>query len=133
MTRISTPPAFFTHPVHFPALGSVARVPADSPTAMSTADIPIEKTNRYRKPMAALRVLLTKARTATKAGAPQGAATRPEVAPMRKTEPGDWLPKREAHARSRPGADTGKTSSMASPARTSRFPIPTYAHPFELT
>src|SRR6185295_18280594 len=118
---MSSPPTFLAHTIHRPDRGSAASVPAKSPTAISTAVIPIENTNRYRNPSPALRVPLTNVRTAAKAGAPHGAATSPDVAPIRNTDPGDRPPNFDAQATSLAGADTGKTSSIASAARSSRL------------
>jgi hypothetical protein len=68
-------------------------------------------------------VVATQVSTTAKAGAPQGAATIPEVAPSRKTAGYDPPPRAPAHAANRRGAATGMTSSMASPEMRRRFPM----------
>src|SRR6185436_13943611 len=123
MPSMISPPAFLAHTIHRPDRGSEASVPAERPTAISTAVMPSENTKRYRNPNVALRVPLTNVRTAAKAGAPHGAATRPDVAPIRNTDPADCPPNLDAQATSFAGADTGNTSSIARAARRSRLPI----------
>src|SRR5207245_3664351 len=128
-----TPAAFLIHTIHAPALGSVAREPEKRPTITSSAVIPSENTNKYTNPRTPLRVVATQVSTAAKAGAPQGAATMPEVAPSRNTAGYDPPPKLPAHASSRRGADTGNTSSIASPNSSSRFPMANRAQGFDPT
>src|SRR5262245_66208686 len=75
----------FTHTSQRPERGRCASTPEKEPTTISNAVIPSENTNRYRKPSGPLCVVVTQVSTAAKAGAPQGAATTPDVAPSRKT------------------------------------------------
>src|SRR3990170_6108408 len=110
MATRSTPPARLIQRVHFPARGREARLPLNRPTATSSAVRPMEKTNRYRKPSTALPVVLTKVSTAANAGAPHGAATRPDVAPRANTPPTELPARRPAHGAKRAGAFTVKTS-----------------------
>src|SRR5205809_340860 len=74
-------------------------------------------------PRTTLRVVATRVRTVAKAGAPQGAATMPDVAPSKKTAGYDPPDRPAAHASRRRGADRGNTSSIARPNTSSRFPI----------
>src|ERR1700682_4880608 len=96
--------------IHLPAPGSAASPPLNKPTATSRAVRPSEKMNRYRKPSHALLVVLTKVRTAAKAGAPQGAATSPEVAPRANTPPIESPRKRPDQAANLAGTLILKTS-----------------------
>src|SRR5439155_12201332 len=74
-------------------------------------------------PSTPLRVVATHVRTAANAGAPHGAATRPDVAPSSKTAGYEPPPKLAAQADSRAGNRTGMTSSMASANTSSRLPM----------
>src|SRR5688500_18233068 len=74
--------AFFTRTIHTPARGSQLKAPVDSPTAIRSAHIPSENANRYANPHHALLVVVTQVSTAAITGAEQGAATRPDIAPM---------------------------------------------------
>src|SRR5213078_4766217 len=95
--------------------------------------MPSENTNRYTNPSRPLRVVATQVRTAAKAGAPQGAATMPDVAPSKKTAGYDPPDRPAAHASRRRGADSGNTSSIARPNTSSRFPIANRAQGLALT
>src|SRR2546425_11692809 len=101
MASITTPAPFLIHTIHFPERGSRARVPDETPTATSSAVIPNENTNRYTKPSTALCVVATQVSTTPKAGAPHGAATIPEAAPIRNTAGYDPPPRLPAHCSSR--------------------------------
>src|SRR5690348_17924202 len=95
--------------------------------------MPSENTNRYTNPSTPLRVAATQVSTAANAGAPHGAATIPDVAPSRNTAGYDPPPNPDAHRMRRSGADTGITSSMASPKIRSKFPIANRAQGLALT
>src|SRR2546425_8143278 len=125
------PAARFTHTIQTPALGRPASVPEETPTTASSAVMPSEKTKRYTNPSTPLRVAATQVSTAAKAGAPHGAATIPDVAPRRKTAGYDPPPRLPAHASRRRGAETGNTSSIARPNRSSRLPMTNRAHGFD--
>src|SRR5713101_4924969 len=127
------PAARFTHTIQTPDLGRAARVPEEIPTTASSAVMPSEKTKRYTNPSTPLRVAATQVSTAANAGAPHGAATIPDIAPRRKTAGYDPPPRLPAHARSRRGADTGNTSSMARPNSSSRFPVANCTQGFDAT
>src|SRR2546429_4736595 len=133
MPRRITPAAFLIHAIHAPARGNVDRVPENSPTTTSSAVMPSENTNRYTNPRNPLRVLATHVSTAANAGAPHGAATIPDVAPSRNTAGYDPPPRPEAHCTSRCGAVTGKTSNIARPNTSKRFPTAKRTHGFEAT
>src|SRR3989442_4893806 len=99
MSSRTTPAAFLIHDIHAPARGNAASAPEKKPTTTSTAVMPSENTNKYTKPSTALRVVATQVSTAANAGAPHGAATRPDVAPRRNTagkEPPPRLPAQAA-------------------------------------
>src|SRR2546425_4688735 len=131
------PAARFTHTIQTPDFGRAASVPETIPTTASSAVMPSEKMNRYTNPSTPLRVAATHVSTAANAGAPHGAATIPDVAPSRKTAgyrpPPPPAPRLPAQARRRRGADTGNTSSMASPNSSSRFPVANCTHGFDAT
>src|SRR3954464_14587688 len=129
----STPPARFTTSSHGPDRGSAAIPPLTNPTTTSRPVNPSENTNKYRKPSQELPVVLTKVNTAAKAGAPHGAATRPEVAPRKNTPVTVPASMREIHAFSRAGTLMVKTSNRASPNTSSRLPIANRAQGLELT
>src|SRR2546425_3387975 len=133
VARRIAPAARFTHTIHGPERGRAASVPEKIPTTASSAVMPSEKTKRYTKPSTPLRVAATQVSTAANAGAPHGAATMPEVAPSRNTAGYDPPPRLPAHASSRRGADTGNTSSIASPNSSSRFPMANRAQGFDPT
>ena len=78
-------------------------------------------------------VAATQVRTTAKAGAPQGAATTPEAAPMTKTAAYEPPSSPPAHAMSFRGTGTGITSSMARAKRRSRLPMPMRAQGLALT
>src|SRR5438034_9056503 len=113
MPSNTTPEPFLTQASHAPARGSAVTAPLNSPTITSSAVIPSENTNKYTNPRTPLRVVATQVSTAAKAGAPQGAATMPEVAPSRNTAGYDPPPKLPAQRTRRSGAATGITSSIA--------------------
>src|SRR5687768_15699934 len=105
----------FTHTIQAPARGSRASAPDDSPTTMSNVLIPSENTNRYRKPSPALWVTVTQVSTAANTGAPHGAATSPDMAPMMNApENRPPVPADDARAMIDAGIGTGSTSSMIS-------------------
>ena len=54
---------------------------------MSSVVIPNEKTNRYTNPIRPAPVAATQVSATANAGAPQGAATTPDIAPITKTAP----------------------------------------------
>src|SRR4051812_31131214 len=124
----------FTHTIHIPARGSRAIAPDDSPTTTSSVHIPSEKTNKYRNPSAADFVDETHVRTAAITGAEQGAATRPDIAPMvNAPEARPAVPALLARSRSRVGTRTGSTSNIARAAMSSRFAMAKYNHGLVLT
>src|SRR4029077_4043100 len=133
MANNTTPAAFLIHAIHAPARGNAVTVPENSPTPTSSAVMPSENTNRYTNPRNPLRVLATHVSTAANAGAPQGAATIPEVAPSRKTAGYDPPPSSAAHRTRRVGTEMGNTSSMASAKTNRRFPITSRAQGLALT
>src|SRR5215218_379186 len=107
-----------------PARGSRARKPDDAPTATSSVHIPSENTNRYKKPSAALFVVVTQVSTAAITGAEHGAATSPDMPPI--TSAPEYVPPvpaAETRLRIHDGTRIGNTSSMLSAARMSRFAI----------
>ena len=106
-------------------------MPEKRPTTTSSAVIPSEKTNNEMKPHTAFCEAATQVSTTVKAGAPHGAATSPEVAPMRKAPPRESAPSRDAQATTRVGALIGITSSIASAAISSRLPKARYAQGFD--
>src|SRR6185503_15083325 len=107
----------FTHTIHIPARGSRAIAPDDRPTTTSSVHIPSENTNRYRKPSAADFVDDTHVSTA----AITGAATRPDIAPIvNAPDARPAVPALLARSRILVGTRTGRTSSMASAAMSSR-------------
>src|SRR5713226_8775415 len=128
MPSSTTPESFFTHTIQLPALGSAATLPENSPTPTSSAVIPSENTNRYRKPNTPLRVVATQVKTAANAGAPHGAATIPDVAPSKKTAGDDPPPKPDTPPIRARRPQDGNTVSMASAKTSSRFPIANRAH-----
>src|SRR6266513_598861 len=113
MISRTTPAAFLIHAIHAPARGSAAIAPENNPTTTSSAVIPNEKTNRYRKPRTPLRVVATQVSTAANAGAPHGAATRPDVAPSKNTAAYDPPPRPPTQVMSLTGSRTAITSSSA--------------------
>src|SRR5918996_2786104 len=133
MTTSSMPPARLMARVHLPDRGSAASPPLNSPTATRRAVSPSEKTNRYRKPRAALRVVLTKVRTAANAGAPHGAATNPEVAPNANTPPTESPLILPTIAATLSGRAMVKTSKSARPHTSSRLPMSRSVQGLELT
>ena len=76
-------------------------------------------------------MVATQVSTAAKAGAPQGAATMPDVAPRRNTAGYDPPPRVPAHAASRAGTGIGITSNSASAKTSSRLPIASRAQVLE--
>src|SRR5437879_12260281 len=101
MSSRTTPAAFLIHTIHAPGFGRIASTPENIPTTSKTAVIPNENTNRYTNPNVPLCVAATQVRTTANAGAPQGAATIPDVAPSRKTDGDDPPPRLPAHTPSR--------------------------------
>ena len=82
-----TAAARFIHTIHAPEFGKSAKVPENTPTTMSSVVIPNEKTNRYTNPIRPAPVAATQVSATANAGAPQGAATTPDIAPITKTAP----------------------------------------------
>src|ERR1044071_5454919 len=118
-----TPAARLVHAIQAPARGSAVTEPENSPTPTSSAVIPSENTNRYTNPRNPLRVVATQVSTAANAGAPQGAATIPDVAPSRKTAGYEPPPRLPTQVDSRAGSRTGMTSSIARAKTSSRLPM----------
>src|SRR5215204_1644179 len=113
-----------TQTIHAPAFGSREILPLNKPTTTSSAHIPREKLNRYTNPRAARWVVVTHVRTAAMTGAEQGAATRPDTAPItRAPDTRPAVPAVDALATSADGKRTGITSSIESAAMISRFAI----------
>src|ERR1041384_7945726 len=103
--------------------------PDDNPTTTSSVHIPSENTNRYRNPSPALFVDDTHVSTAAITGAEHGAATRPDMAPMRNApDARPAVPVPLALARSACGTRTGMTSSIASAAKINTLAIAKYSH-----
>src|ERR1051326_3722332 len=126
---MTTPNPRLTHVIQVPALGSRASAPDDTPTSTSNAHIPSAKLKRYRKPTAPLCVVVTQVSTAAIAGAPHGAATSPDTAPITNTPPKlPTLPARAARSISHGGIGTGSTSNIVSAKMISRFAIAKYSH-----
>src|SRR6476661_8852138 len=71
-----------TQTIHEPALGSLAIVPLNTPTATSRSHIPREKLSRYTNTRTGRCVRVTHVSTAAITGAEHGAATSPETAPI---------------------------------------------------
>ena len=78
-------------------------------------------------------VAATHVSTTAKAGAPHGAATTPDIAPITKTAPYEPPSVSLARWRSFLGTGTGITSSIAKAKRISRFPMAASAHGLALT
>src|SRR2546425_1155000 len=123
MSSRTTPATFLIHDIQAPARGSAASAPENTPTTTSSADMPSENTNRYRNPSTALRVVATQVRTAANAGAPQGAATSPDVAPSRNTAGEEPPPRRPPPAESRTGGRAGVTASNRGAETRRRVPL----------
>src|SRR6267378_3677080 len=123
MSSKTTPAAVLIHDIHAPARGNAASAPEKNPTTTSSADMPNANTNRYTNPSTALRVVATQVSTAANAGAPHGAATRPDVAPSRKTAGYEPPPRLPTQADSLAGSRTGMTSSIARAKTSRRFPM----------
>src|SRR3954471_21075899 len=85
-------------------------------------------------PSPALLVDETQVSTAAITGAEQGAATRPDIAPMvNAPETRPAVPALDARARMADGTRIGSTSSMASAASSSRLAMAKYSQGFVLT
>src|SRR2546430_16451908 len=115
MSSRTTPAVFLIHAIQTPARGSVESPPENNPTTTRSAVMPSENTKRYTKPSRGLRVVATQVRTAENAGAPQGAATSPDVAPSRKTAGQEPPPGPPALAAGPAGTGPGGTTSMPGP------------------
>src|SRR2546426_10685238 len=103
MSSRPTPAAFLTHTIQAPGFGRIATPPKNTPPTSTTAVIPNENTNRYTNPNVPLCVAATQVRTTANAGAPQGAATIPDVAPSRKTARSHPPPRLPVHVGIRTG------------------------------
>src|SRR5262249_234321 len=104
--RISPPPRL-THTIQRPGLGSAVTNPLTSPTPASKAVSPSENASRYTSPSGPLRVAPTKVRTAANAGAPHGAATSPDAAPIANAPPGERPPSAAAQLAMPAGTTSG--------------------------
>src|SRR6185369_15311997 len=124
----------FTHTIHMPARGKRAIVPDPTPTTTNSVHIPNENTNKYRKPRAALFVDATHVSTAAITGAEQGAATRPDSAPIANApENRPAFPVDAAHSSVLVGTRIGTTSSIAPAASSSTLAMTKYSHGLLLT
>src|SRR5262245_65749586 len=97
------------------------------PTTTSNVHMPIEKTNRYRKPSVALFVAVTHVNTAAITGAEHGAATSPDIAPMMNApEARPAVPAVAARSRITDGTRNGIPSNMGRAATSTRVGIAKY-------
>src|SRR5207237_562517 len=123
-----------THTTHIPARVSRAIAPVERPTTTSNVHIPSENTNKYKNPNAALLVVATHVSTAAMTGAEHGAATRPDIAPMvNAPDARPAVPAVLARTKIAFGMRTGRTSSIARAASSSRFAMARYNHGLVLT
>src|SRR5678815_676095 len=96
-----------------PALGMRLSMPLETPTATRSAHIPSEKANRYANPSTALFVVVTHVSTAAITGAEQGAATRPDIAPMMNApENRPPVPAEDARSTTPPGFGSARRRAL---------------------